>query len=282
LLAKKFNALKDIKARYNFIIKNIIYMKVVILAGGKGTRISEESINKPKPLIEIGSKPIIWHIIKHYSHFGLNDFIICCGYKGYLLKEYFANYYMHNSDITIDLKNNNLEIKKTNSEPWKISLVDTGENTMTGGRILKIKDILKKEKDFCLTYGDGISNINIKKLIDFHKRNKKLATITVVKPQGRYGMINLNKNNLVEKFAEKPEGDGSWVNGGFFVFNQGIFNFLKKDSDILEQGPIQKISKKKQLAAYKHLGFWKAMDTLNDKNYLEDLWSKSKCPWKIW
>ena len=257
-------------------------MKVVILAGGKGTRISEESINKPKPLIEIGSKPIIWHIMKHYSHFGLNDFIICCGYKGYLLKEYFANYYMHNSDITIDLKNNNLEIKKTNSEPWKISLVDTGENTMTGGRILKIKDILKKEKDFCLTYGDGVSNINIKKLIDFHKKNKKLATITAVKPQGRYGMINLNKNNLVEKFAEKPHGDGSWVNGGFFVFNQGIFNFLKKDSDILEQGPVQKISKKKQLAAYKHLGFWKAMDTLNDKNYLEDLWSKSKCPWKIW
>jgi glucose-1-phosphate cytidylyltransferase len=257
-------------------------MKVVILAGGKGTRISEESINKPKPLIEIGSKPIIWHIMKHYSHFGLNDFIICCGYKGYLLKEYFANYYMHNSDITIDLKNNNLEIKKTNSEPWKISLVDTGENTMTGGRILKIKDILKKEKDFCLTYGDGVSNINIKKLIDFHKKNKKLATITAVKPQGRYGMINLNKNNLVEKFAEKPHGDGSWVNGGFFVFNQGIFNFLKKDSDILEQGPVQKISKKKQLAAYKHLGFWKAMDTLNDKNYLENLWSKSKCPWKIW
>ncbi len=257
-------------------------MKVVILAGGKGTRISEESINKPKPLIEIGAKPIIWHIMKHYSHFGLNDFIICCGYKGYLLKEYFANYYMHNSDLTIDLKNNNLEIKRTNSEPWKISLVDTGENTMTGGRILKIKDILNKEKDFCLTYGDGVSNINIKKLIDFHKKNKKLATITVVKPQGRYGMIDLNKNNLVEKFAEKPDGDGSWVNGGFFVFNQGIFNFLKKDSDILEQGPIQKISKNKQLAAYKHLGFWKAMDTLNDKNYLEDLWSKPKCPWKNW
>jgi glucose-1-phosphate cytidylyltransferase len=257
-------------------------MKVVILAGGKGTRISEESINKPKPLIEIGSKPIIWHIMKHYSYFGLNDFIICCGYKGYLLKEYFVNYYMHNSDITIDLKNNNLEIKKTNSEPWKISLVDTGENTMTGGRILKIKDILKKEKDFCLTYGDGVSNINIKKLIDFHKKNKKLATITAIKPQGRYGMINLNKNNLVEKFAEKPDGDGSWVNGGFFVFNQGIFNFLKKDSDILEQGPIQKISKNKQLVAYKHLGFWKAMDTLNDKNYLEDLWSKPKCPWKSW
>ena len=230
-------------------------MKVVILAGGKGTRISEESINKPKPLIEIGSKPIIWHIMKHYSHFGLNDFIICCGYKGYLLKEYFANYYMHNSDITIDLKNNNLEIKKTNSEPWKISLVDTGENTMTGGRILKIKDILKKEKDFCLTYGDGVSNINIKKLIDFHKKNKKLATITVVKPQGRYGMINLNKNNLVEKFAEKPDGDGSWVNGGFFVFNQGIFNFLKKDSDILEQGPIQKISKKKTTSSIQTFRF---------------------------
>jgi glucose-1-phosphate cytidylyltransferase len=257
-------------------------MKVVILAGGKGSRISEESIYKPKPLIEIGGKPIIWHIMKQYSHYGLNDFIICCGYKGYLLKEYFANYYMHNSDLTIDLKSNNLEIKKINSEPWKISLVDTGENTMTGGRILKIKNILKKEENFCLTYGDGVSNINIKKLIDFHKKNKKIATITVVKPQGRYGMIDLNKKHLVKKFAEKPDGDGSWVNGGFFVFNQSIFNFLKKDSDILEQGPIQKISKKKQLAAYKHLGFWKAMDTLNDKNYLEDLWFKSKCPWKIW
>ena len=257
-------------------------MKVIILAGGRGTRISEESFNKPKPLIEIGSKPIIWHIMKIYSQFGLNDFVICCGYKGYLLKEYFANYYMHNSDITIDLKNNDLQVNRVNSEPWKISLIDTGENTMTGGRILKLKDLLKKEENFCLTYGDGVSDINIKKLLHFHKKNKKVATITVVKPKGRYGMISLTKNNLVKNFDEKPDGDGSWINGGFFVFNKKIFNFLKKDSDILEQGPIQKISKKKELSAYRHGGFWKAMDTLNDKNYLEELWVQKKCPWKTW
>ena len=257
-------------------------MKVVILAGGIGTRISEESVNKPKPLIEIGFKPIIWHIMKTYSHYGLNDFIICCGYKGYLLKEYFANYYMHNSDVTINLSNNDLQINKANVEPWKINLIDTGENTMTGGRILRIKNLLKNDENFCLTYGDGLSNVNIKKLLDFHKKNKKIATITVVKPSGRYGKISLGSNNKVENFHEKPEGDGSWVNGGFFVFNKKIFDFLKKDSDILEQGPIQKISKKKQLIAFRHSGFWKAMDTLNDKKYLEDLWLKNKCPWKIW
>jgi glucose-1-phosphate cytidylyltransferase len=257
-------------------------MKVVILAGGKGTRISEESINKPKPLIEIGSKPIIWHIMKHYSHFGLNDFIICCGYKGYLLKEYFANYYMHNSDLTIDLKTNNLEIKKINSEPWRITLVDTGDNTMTGGRILKIKDILKKEKDFCLTYGDGVSNISIKKLIDFHKKNKKLATITVVKPQGRYGMIDLNKNNLVEKFAEKPDGDGSWVNGGFFVLHPDIINHIKGDHSIFESDTLTELAKNNQLVAYKHSGFWQPMDTLREKNLLNELWSKDAAPWKTW
>ena len=257
-------------------------MKVVILAGGIGTRISEESIYKPKPLIEIGSKPIIWHIMKAYSHYGLNDFVICCGYKGYLLKEYFANYYMHNSDVTIDLKNNDLQINRINSEPWKISLIDTGENTMTGGRILRLKDFLKKEENFCLTYGDGVSNINIKNLLDFHKKNKKIMTITVVKPKGRYGMISLGAGNLVEKFDEKPDGDGSWVNGGFFVLNKKFFNFLKKDSDVLEQGPIQKISKKRQIVAFRHTGFWKAMDTLNDKNYLEKLWSKNTCPWRIW
>lgn len=257
-------------------------MKVVILAGGRGSRISEESLYKPKPLIEVGGKPIIWHIMKHYSHYGFNDFIICCGYKGYLLKEYFVNYYMHNSDITVDLKRNNLKIKKNNSEPWKVSLIDTGENTMTGGRILKLKNILKKEKNFFLTYGDGVSDININKLLNFHNKNNKLATISVVKPQGRYGMIDLKKNAYVKKFAEKPDGDGSWVNGGFFVLNNGIFNFLKKASDIFEQGPIQKISKKRQLVAFKHLGFWKAMDTVNDKHFLEALWSKPKCPWKIW
>jgi glucose-1-phosphate cytidylyltransferase len=257
-------------------------MKVIILAGGMGTRISEESIYKPKPLIEVGSKPIIWHIMKIYSYFGLNDFIICCGYKGYMLKEYFANYYLRNSDVSIDLKNNNLQIKKINSEPWNISLIDTGDSTMTGGRLFRLKNFLKNEEDFCLTYGDGVSNINIRGLIDFHKKNKKTATVTVVKPKGRYGMISLNKNNLVKTFDEKPDGDGSWVNGGFFVFNKKIFNYVTKDSDILEQGPLQKISNNNQLVAFRHFGFWKAMDTLNDKNYLENLWLKSKCPWKIW
>ena len=257
-------------------------MKVVILAGGLGTRFSEYTERIPKPMVEIGGKPIIWHIMKHYSKYGFNDFIICCGYKGYLLKEYFVNYYMHSSDISIDLKTNEIEIKKNNSEPWKVSLIDTGENTMTGGRILKLKNILKKEKNFFLTYGDGVSDVNLKKLKSFHFKNNKIATVSVVKPLGRYGMIDLHKNNLVKTFAEKPDGDGSWVNGGFFIFNQKIFNFLNKSSDILEQGPIQKISKQGQLAAFKHLGFWKAMDTLNDKNYLEDLWLKSKCPWKIW
>jgi glucose-1-phosphate cytidylyltransferase len=189
---------------------------------------------------------------------------------------------MRNSDVAIDLQNNYLKIKKNNSEPWKISLIDTGENTMTGGRILKLKNILKKENNFFLTYGDGVSNFKNKKLLNFHQRNNKLATISVVKPQGRYGMIDLNSNDLVKKFAEKPDMNGSWVNGGFFVFSKGIFRFLKKNSDILEQGPIQKISKLGQLAAYKHLGFWKAMDTLNDRNFLNDLWSKPKCPWKIW
>jgi glucose-1-phosphate cytidylyltransferase len=219
--------------------------------------------------------------MKTYSHYGLNDFIICCGYKGYLIKEYFANYYIRNSDVTIDLNSNDLKINKINSEPWKISLIDTGDNTMTGGRILRIKDLIKEE-NFCLTYGDGVSDINIKKLLDFHKKNNKIATITVAKPKGRYGIINLSNKDLVESFNEKPDGDGSWVNGGFFVFNKKIFNFLKNDSDILERGPIQKISKKKQLVAFRHTGFWKAMDTLNDKNYLEELWSKNKCPWKIW
>jgi glucose-1-phosphate cytidylyltransferase len=257
-------------------------MKVVILAGGAGTRVSEETVNKPKPLIEIGSKPIIWHIMKTYSHYGLNDFIICCGYKGYLLKEYFANYYMHNSDVTVDLSKNDLQINRANSEPWKISLIDTGENTMTGGRIRRIKNFLKNDENFCLTYGDGVCDINIKKLLEFHKKNKKIATITVVKPSGRYGIISLGNNNKVKSFREKPSGDGSWVNGGFFVFNKKIFNFLKKDSDILEQGPIQKLSKKKQLVAFRHRGFWKALDTLNDKKNLEQLWLKNKCPWKIW
>ena len=257
-------------------------MKVVILAGGKGTRIAEESINKPKPLVTIGSQPIIWHIMKHYSYYGFNDFIICCGYKGHLIKEYFMNYCAFNSDLTIDLKKNSLSIKNKILESWKINLVDTGDETMTGGRILRLKKILKDEENFLLTYGDGLSNVNIKKLLSSHKKGNKLATITVVNPKGRYGIIDIKNGNLVDSFIEKPTESKSWINGGFFVFNREVFDFLKKDTDILEQGPIQKIAKKKQLSAYKHFGFWKAMDTLNDKVYLEKLWQSRNCPWKTW
>jgi glucose-1-phosphate cytidylyltransferase len=217
--------------------------------------------------------------MKIYSFYGINDFIIACGYKGYIIKEYFSNYYLHNSDTTVDLKNNNLIFNKSNAEPWKISLVDTGENTMTGGRLLRLKDYLKKEENFCLTYGDGVSNINIKALINFHKKNKKLVTMTVVQPKGRYGLTKLN-NNVVGRFEEKSSQD--WFNGGFFIMNNRVFDFLSKDSDILEKEPIQKIVKRKQLGAFKHNGFWKAMDTLSDKNYLEGLWIKNNCPWKIW
>ena len=256
-------------------------MKVVILAGGKGTRISEESINKPKPLIEIGTKPIIWHIMKHYSQFGLNDFIICCGYKGYLLKEYFVNYYMHNSDIAIDLQSNDLQIKKINSEPWKINLVDTGENTMTGGRILKLKNILKKEENFCLTYGDGVSNINIKKLINFHKKNKPIVTLTAVKPTPHFGKV-IFKGNRVAKFLEKDHKKESWINGGFFVCEKNIFKYLNKKNSIFETHVLPFLAQRKKLLAHKHKDFWYCMDTLRDKRHLNNLWFSNKAPWKIW
>jgi glucose-1-phosphate cytidylyltransferase len=257
-------------------------MKVIILAGGKGTRISEETDIKPKTLIDIGTKPIIWHIMKFYSSFGINDFIICCGYKGYLLKEYFVNYYLHNADIDIDLKNNKVKIQKNKNEHWNVKLVDTGEDTMTGGRILRVKKFIKKGEDFCLTYGDGLSNVNIKKLILFHKKHKNLATITAAKPTGRYGSIEIDKKNIVSSFIEKPEGDNNWINGGFFVLNEGVFKYLKNDQDIWEQGPLQTLSEQKKLMAYKHHGFWKAMDTLSDKHYLENIWHTKKVPWKLW
>ena len=256
-------------------------MKLVILSGGKGTRISEESLLKPKPLVEIGNMPIIWHIMKIYSFFGIKEFIICCGYKGYLLKEYFANYSLHSSDVTIDINKNSIEVHKKNSEDWKITLVDTGEETLTGGRILRIKNYVNE--DFLLTYGDGVADVNIKKLIQHHKLNKKLATMTVVQPQGRFGIVDINKkNNLVENFSEKPKGDGSWINGGFFVLKQGIFKYLKDDSTVWEKDPLEKLSKNSQLSAYHHNGFWYAMDTMRDKNYLDNLWNIKKAPWKLW
>jgi glucose-1-phosphate cytidylyltransferase len=254
-------------------------MKVVILAGGLGSRISEESLLKPKPLIEIGSKPIIWHIMKIYSKFGLNEFIICCGYKGYLIKEYFANYSLHTSDITVDVSKNEIFVHKKKTEPWKITCIDTGEFSNTGERIKKIKDYI--DGDFCLTYGDGLTSANIKEVIKFHKSNKKLATVLAVKPPGRFGAINI-KGKIVNNFLEKPSGDGGWINGGFFVLNKKVFSYLNSNNCIWEKQPLEKIVKAKQLLAYKFSGFWHAMDTVRDKNYLENLWTSNNAPWKTW
>ena len=256
-------------------------MKVVILAGGKGTRIQEESLIKPKPLIEIGSKPIIWHIMKTYSHYGFKEFVICCGYKGYLIKEYFANFSLHNSDVTISIKKNEIKVHKNNNEDWKITLIDTGDDSLTGGRILRIKDFVGEE--FLLTYGDGVADVNISKLIEHHKINKKIATMTVVQPQGRFGVVEFNtKNNLIENFSEKLKGDGAWINGGFFVLNKKIFDYLKDDFTIWEKEPLEKLSKENQLVAFKHDNFWYPMDTMRDKDYLENLWEKNEAPWKLW
>jgi len=256
-------------------------MKVVILAGGKGTRIQEESLIKPKPLIEIGSKPIIWHIMKTYSHYGFKEFVICCGYKGYLIKEYFANFSLHNSDVTIDIKKNEIKVHKNNNEDWKITLIDTGDDSLTGGRILRIKDFVGEE--FLLTYGDGVADVNISKLIEHHKINKKIATMTVVQPQGRFGVVEFNtKNNLIENFSEKLKGDGAWINGGFFVLNKKIFDYLRDDFTIWEKEPLEKLSKENELVAFKHDNFWYPMDTMRDKDYLENLWEKNEAPWKLW
>tara|TARA_X000001036_G_C20652072_1_gene795450 strand:+ start:976 stop:1749 length:774 start_codon:yes stop_codon:yes gene_type:complete len=256
-------------------------MKAVILAGGLGTRISEESQFKPKPMIEIGGKPILWHILKIYSFYGINDFIICCGYKGYLIKEYFSNYFLHTSDVTFDFKDNTTKVHHQNTEPWKITLVDTGEITMTGGRLLKVKSYLMNENSFCFTYGDGLSDVNINKLIDFHNNNGLCATLTAVQPPGRFGSIAYERGKVLA-FNEKPKGDGSWINGGFFVLTPEVFNYIDGDETIWEEKPLQKLSEDSQLGAYHHEGFWQPMDTLRDKNQLEDLWNKRQAPWKIW
>ena len=257
-------------------------MKVVILAGGLGTRLSEETELKPKPMVEIGGRPIIWHIMKIYSSYGFNDFIICCGYKGYLIKEYFANYFLHQADITIDLKNNSLEVHQSNVEPWKITLVDTGINTMTGGRIAKISGYIDNST-FLLTYGDGLSNLNINELVAFHKKNNKLATLTAVQPSGKFGSLHMDSRGSVQMFKEKPKGDGAWVNGGFFVLEPGIFDFIKDgDSTIWEKGPLENIAKEGQLMGFRYPGFWKPMDTLRDKMDLDEMWNSNKALWKIW
>lgn len=257
-------------------------MKAVILAGGFGTRISEETNLKPKPMIEIGGKPIIWHIMKIYSYYGINDFIICLGYKGYVIKEYFFNYYKHMSDLTIDLSDNNIKIHNNYSESWKITLVNTGEDSMTGGRIKRISEYVKDEDFFCLTYGDGLSNVNIAESINFHKKHQKLATVTAVQPSGRFGALEI-ENNKITKFQEKPKGDGGYINGGFFILSPKAISYIKDgDKTIWEQSPLQNLAIDQELMAFKHDGFWQPMDTLRDKNYLDELWSSKNAPWKIW
>lgn len=257
-------------------------MKVVILCGGFGTRISEESHLKPKPMIEIGDYPILWHIMKIYSFYGFNDFVLCLGYKGHVIKEYFNNYFLHTSDVTIDLKNPNKKTVHSHSaEPWTITMVNTGPNTMTGGRVKRIQSYVKDEP-FMLTYGDGVSNINIKTLINYHKKHGKMMTMTSIQPLGRFGMLDMGTNGMVKGFREKPKEDGVWMNGGFFVCQPEVFDYIKDDETSLEQEPIQDIAKANQLMTYHHNDFWYPMDTLRDKNYLENLWTTDKAPWKLW
>lgn len=256
-------------------------MKAVILAGGYGTRLSEETTLKPKPMVEIGGKPILWHIMNIYSYFGINDFIVCCGYKGYIIKEYFYNYYMHMSDLTVDLHSGNIEYYNCKAEPWKITLIDTGLNTMTGGRLKRVKEHIGNET-FMLTYGDGVADVNISKLLKFHKCYGKVATVTAVQPSGRFGALNIdNNNNNVNMFMEKADADGAWINGGFFVLEPEVFDYIKDDSTIFEKEPLEGLAKDNKLNAYKHKGFWKPMDTLRDKNALEQIWESGEAPWAI-
>jgi glucose-1-phosphate cytidylyltransferase len=255
-------------------------MKLVILAGGLGTRISEESHLRPKPMIEIGGKPILWHIMKMYSHHGINDFVVCLGYKGYVIKEYFSNYFLHMSDVTFCMRENSMEIHQKFAEPWKITLVDTGEQTMTGGRLKRVTPYVENET-FCFTYGDGVSDIDITKLIAYHKSSGRLATVTAVQPPGRYGALNI-ENGVVHNFQEKPAGDGAWINGGFFVLEPDVLKNIDGDSTTWEQEPLQHLALNGQLSAYQHDGFWQAIDTLRDKNLLQELWASGKAPWKSW
>jgi len=255
-------------------------MKVVILAGGLGTRLAEETQNIPKPMVEIGGKPILWHIMKIYSSYGFNDFIICLGYKGYVIKEYFTNYFLHNSDVTIDIKNNSMKIHNNYSEPWKVTLVDTGFNTMTGGRVKRVAKYLDNET-FMLTYGDGVGNVNIKDLVEFHKSHGKLATVTATQPEGRFGALKL-ENNKVASFAEKMDNKDNWINGGFFILEPEAINYIKDDFTSWEKEPLEKLSKDNELMAYFHYGFWKPMDKLKDKMDLEDMWNSDNALWKIW
>ena len=256
-------------------------MKAVILAGGLGTRISEETHLKPKPMIEIGGRPILWHIMKMYSHYGIHDFIICCGYKGYIIKEYFANYFLHMSDVTFDMEKNSMEVHQRNAEPWRVTLVDTGDDTMTGGRLKRVASYLKDESAFCLTYGDGVSDVDISALIAFHMQHGAQATVTATLPPGRFGALDIQGNH-VAGFKEKPKGDGAMINGGFFVLSPTVLDLIEGDGTVWEREPIETLAQKGQLLAYQHTGFWQPMDTLRDKTHLEELWTSGEAPWKVW
>jgi glucose-1-phosphate cytidylyltransferase len=257
-------------------------MKAVILAGGLGTRISEETSTRPKPMVEIGGRPILWHIMKTYSAHGINDFVICCGYKGYMIKEYFANYFLHMSNVTFDMVNNKMEVHERFAEPWKVTLVDTGEDTMTGGRLKRVASYLQDEEEFCFTYGDGVSDVNITNLINFHRTNGLQATLTAIYPPGRFGALDIHADQRITAFKEKPKGDGDMINGGFFVLSPKVLNLLKDDQTIWEREPLEALAESNQLKAFQHEGFWHPMDTLRDKTYLEELWKSGKAPWKLW
>ncbi|MEM8613440.1 MAG: glucose-1-phosphate cytidylyltransferase [Cyanobacteria bacterium P01_H01_bin.105] len=257
-------------------------MKAVILAGGLGTRLSEETAIKPKPMVEIGGKPILWHIMKIYSHHGINDFVVCCGYKGYVIKEYFANYFLHMSDVTFDMRFNQMNIHAGKAEPWRVTLVDTGDATMTGGRLKRVREHVGNET-FCFTYGDGVSDVNVTELVEYHKQQGTSATLTAVQPPGRFGAIVLEEGQTqIKSFREKPEGDGAWINGGYFVLEPEVIDHIEADETVWEQQPLMKLANKGELSAYRHDGFWQPMDTLRDKNRLETLWQENKAPWKVW
>lgn len=256
-------------------------MKAIILAGGLGTRISEESAVRPKPMIEIGDRPILWHIMKIYSAYGINDFVVCCGYKGYLIKEYFANYFLHMSDVTFDMRSNRMEVHEQHAEPWRVTLVNTGDDTMTGGRLKRVKQYVKDEEFFCFTYGDGVADVNISKLVAFHRQHGRHATVTAVQPPGRYGVLKMDGCS-VRGFIEKPQGDGGWINGGFFVLSPACLDYISDDAMSWEGEPLTRLSAAGSLMAFEHDGFWQPMDTLRDKNYLDDLWRSNKAPWKVW
>lgn len=256
-------------------------MKAVILAGGLGTRLSEETSTRPKPMVEIGGKPILWHILKTYAHHGVNDFVICCGYKGYVIKEYFANYFLHMSDVTFDMRSNRMEVHHKRAEPWNVTLVDTGDDSMTGGRLLRVAKYVRDEEAFCFTYGDGVGDINITATLDFHREHGKAATLTSTYPPGRFGALDI-ENRQVRSFKEKPQGDGAMINGGYFVLSPDVLKYLKDDGTVWEQEPLMNLAAESQLMAYEHNGFWQPMDTLRDKHHLEELWQSGNAPWKVW